>query len=57
MLERCSFALESMHILGDRYSNCTFPMNDRNKGVYMPSRIRQGSVWTHGAYPLQGFTR
>ncbi|XP_060560568.1 uncharacterized protein LOC132720436 [Ruditapes philippinarum] len=39
-----------------RYSNCTFPMNDRNKGVYMPSRIRQGSVWTHGAYPLQGFT-
>ncbi|XP_045208419.2 uncharacterized protein LOC123560247 [Mercenaria mercenaria] len=40
-----------------RYNNCTLPMYDRVKGVYMPSRVQQGSVSTHLFRPLSGYRR
>ncbi|KAL4228494.1 hypothetical protein ACF0H5_011542 [Mactra antiquata] len=40
-----------------QYTNGTKPMHDRIKQVYMPSRIKPGTVFTHGLRPLRNYTK
>lgn len=37
------------------YKNSTVPFLDRHKQIYMPTRIKLGSVWTHSMKPFAGY--
>lgn len=41
----------------EKYNNCTVPMIDREKLVYIPTKVELGSITTHNNKPFCGFGR
>ncbi|VDH94493.1 Hypothetical predicted protein [Mytilus galloprovincialis] len=50
-------ANESSHLAIGRHINGTYPIYDRRKNVFMPSRIRPESVTTHDLAPHKGYKK